>query len=165
MSRKHSAWVALSVLLLDQITKAIVAANLPLHGSVMVIQGFFRITHEQNQGAAFSLFANWHSHYRTGLLAGLSILAVGTITLLLWKQVPARHGPRRLGSTLALSLILGGAMGNLTDRLLAGRVTDFLEFYLGSHIWPDFNVADSAIVTGALLLLAGIIFQDTRARS
>ena len=103
---------------------------------------------------AFGLFAESPTAWKTLLLIVMSLLAMAVITYLLCKS------ERTLNSTtIALSLILGGAAGNLWDRIVHGRVVDFLHFYIGEHIWPDFNVADSAIVVGAILLMADIVFS------
>jgi signal peptidase II len=152
--RKYHILIATTVLLLDRISKAVVAANVPLHDSVTVIPGFFRITHVLNRGAAFGLFSESPSQYKIGFLIGFSIIALLVVSTLLWK-----HTHQMTSTAFALSLIMGGALGNLWDRLFSGHVVDFLEFYLGNYIWPDFNIADSAIVIGALILMAEIIFS------
>jgi signal peptidase II len=112
------------------------------------------LTHTENTGAAFSLFADSPSHWKTGMLIGFSVIAMVVVFVLLWKQRPA------LSITgVALSLILGGAMGNLWDRVASGRVVDFLLFYVKRYQWPVFNLADSAIVVGASLLVIEILFH------
>jgi signal peptidase II len=151
--RKYHILIAASVLLLDRITKAVVASNVPLHESITVIPGFFRITHVLNRGAAFGLFSDSPSQYKIGFLIAFSVVALLVVSTLLWKHTHVMNS-----TAFALSLIMGGALGNLWDRLFSGHVVDFLEFYLGSYIWPDFNIADSAIVIGALILMAEIIF-------
>ena len=146
--------LALVIVLLDRWTKRLVAAHVPMYDRIQVIPGFFRITHTENTGAAFSLFADSHSHWTTVLLIGFSVLAMLVVFVLLWKQ--------KQGLTLtaiALSLILGGAVGNLWDRLARGRVIDFLLFYVGQYQWPVFNLADSAIVVGASLLVIELLFS------
>ena len=111
----------------------------------------------ENTGAAFSLFAESTSPFRTALLIAFSLAALAVVAMLLWR------GRNEFNiATLALSLILGGALGNLWDRLNDGKVTDFLDFYVGVHHWPPFNVADSAIVVGALLLLLRMLRKDKR---
>jgi signal peptidase II len=147
--------IALSVLLLDRITKRAIAQTIPLEDVVNIIPGFFRLTHLENTGAAFSLFADSPSPFRTTLLIAFSVAALAVISVLLWKDRGVFHS-----GTLALSLILGGAIGNLWDRLFYGKVTDFLDFYIGIHHWPPFNVADSAIVVGALLLFMRMLRKD-----
>jgi len=144
--------LALFVVLLDRWTKRLVAAHIALYTHIQVIPGFFRITHTENTGAAFSLFADSPSHWKTAMLISFSVVAMIVVSVLLWKQ------SRALTMTgIALSLILGGAVGNLWDRVASGRVVDFLLFYVKSYQWPVFNLADSAIVVGASLLVLEII--------
>jgi len=151
--RKYHFLIALLVLMLDRASKWLVAANISLHDSIPVLPGFFRITHVQNSGAAFGLFAESSSEWKVAMLVLFSVLALVVVSALLWKN---SHAVSSTG--VGLALILGGALGNLWDRLLTGRVVDFLDFYLGSYHWPAFNVADSAIVVGALLLVGEILF-------
>jgi len=147
-------FLALLVVLADRWTKRLVAARIGLYRHVQVIPGFFQITHTENTGAAFSLFADSPSHWKTGVLIAFSAIAMVIVSILLWKQV------RALTITgIALSLILGGAMGNFWDRVVSGRVVDFLLFYVKTHEWPVFNLADSAIVIGAGLLVIDILFH------
>lgn len=146
--------LALVVVLLDRWTKRLVAVHVPMYTEKQVIPGFFRITHTENTGAAFSLFADSHSHWTAVLLIAFSALAMLVVFALLWKQ---KHGLSITG--IGLSLILGGALGNLWDRVASGRVIDFLLFYIGQYRWPVFNLADSAIVVGASLLVIEIIFH------
>jgi len=157
---KRSLLIALAVLLLDRITKWAISQTIPLEDAVNVIPGFFRLTHLENTGAAFSLFADSPSPFRTTLLVGFSVAALAVVSVLLWKDRNRFHS-----GTLALSLILGGAIGNLWDRLSDGKVTDFLDFYIGVHHWPPFNIADSAIVVGALLLLLRMLRKDHRSQT
>ena len=152
--------VSAVVILCDRLTKLVVAQHVELNfGNVQVIPNFFSITHVENAGAAFSLFADWSPRVRVPLLVGFSSAAMIVVCFLLWNS--AR---RFTWSGLALALILGGAVGNLYDRILYGRVTDFLHFYIGFHMWPDFNLADSAIVCGACLLSIDLIFGAKAAR-
>jgi len=152
---KRPLLIALAVLLLDRVTKWAIAQTIPLEDVVNIIPGFFRLTHLENTGAAFSLFADSTSPFRTALLIAFSVAALAVISFLLWKDRGNFHS-----GTLALSLILGGAVGNLWDRLSDGKVTDFLDFYIGIHHWPPFNVADSAIVVGAVLLFMRMLRKD-----
>jgi signal peptidase II len=145
--------LALIVILLDRWSKRLVAAHIAMYRHIQVIPGFFRLTHTENTGAAFSLFADSPAHWKTGLLIGFSVLAMVIVSVLLWKQ------ERPLTITgIALSLILGGAVGNLWDRIASGRVVDFLLLYVKQYQWPVFNLADSAIVVGAALLVLEILF-------
>ena len=154
--RKYHFLIALLVVLLDRATKLVIAKNISLHDSIQVIPGFFRITHVENTGAAFGLFADSPSQWKIGVLVMFSLVALVIVSTLLWRN---SHSMSSTG--VGLSLILGGALGNLWDRVLNGRVVDFLLFYLGQYQWPAFNVADSAIVVGASLLVIEIIFAKT----
>jgi len=156
--RKYHFLIALLVVLLDRATKWIVAANITLNETVPVLPGFFRLTNVHNPGAAFGLFAEWPSEWKIAILVTFSLLALVVVSALLWK-----NSHRITVTGVGLALILGGAVGNLWDRLLTGHVVDFFDFYLGSYHWPAFNVADSAIVVGALMLVAEILFAKTPA--
>jgi signal peptidase II len=157
---KRHLLIALAVLILDRITKWVIVQTIPLEDVIPVIPGFFRLTHLENTGAAFSLFADSTSPFKTALLVAFSLAALSVVAVLLWRS---RNEFNLI--TLSLSLILGGALGNLWDRLVNGKVTDFLDFYLGIHHWPPFNVADSAIVIGALLLLSRMLRADKPAQA
>jgi signal peptidase II len=157
---KRHLLIALAVLILDRITKWVIVRTIPLEDVIPVIPGFFRLTHLENTGAAFSLFADSTSPFKTALLVAFSLAALSVVAVLLWRS---RNEFNLI--TLSLSLILGGALGNLWDRLVNGKVTDFLDFYLGIHHWPPFNVADSAIVIGALLLLSRMLRADKPAQA
>jgi len=152
--------IALTVFILDRLTKWLVIRHIVLDDNVPVIPGFFRLTHLENPGAAFSLFADSPSALRTGLLIAVSVTALAVVALLLWFR---RHAFNL--TTVALALIMGGALGNLWDRLSDGKVTDFLDFYIGAHHWPPFNLADSAIVIGALLLMLRMLRPEKHAEA
>ncbi len=152
----RGAYFGLSAMVIaaDRLTKYVVAHRVVLnYESIPVLPGCLSITHVENSGAAFSLFAEWPAHVRVPLLIGFSTAAMLVVGWMLW-----RSAGRSLVLSLALAFILGGAVGNLYDRILYGRVTDFLHFYIGTHVWPDFNLADSAIVCGAVLLGWDLIF-------
>ena len=151
--RKYVLLIAGVVLALDRFSKWIISRSIPLHDSVNVIPGFFKLTHVTNGGAAFGLFADSPSELRIIFLIFFSLLALAVVLALLW-----RHTQGLNSTAVALSLILGGAFGNLWDRVLSGHVVDFLEFYIGQYVWPDFNIADSAIVVGAAILMVEILF-------
>ena len=153
--------LAAAVIAADRLTKTIVAKHIELDfGSVPVIPHLFSITHVENTGAAFSLFANWPDRVRVPMLIGFSTLAMLLVGWMVWTSA------RRFSRTgLALAFILGGAVGNLYDRALYGRVTDFLHVYLGAHTWPDFNLADSAIVCGACLLVLDLFLTEKQERT
>jgi signal peptidase II len=143
--------IAASVVLLDQVSKWLVAQKIALYDGVDVVPGFFRLTHVQNQGAAFGLFSSSTSQWKVAMLIMFSVAALAVVSALLWKNGNAMNA-----TAIALSLVFGGALGNLWDRVSSGRVIDFLDIYYGSHHWPAFNLADSAIVVGAVLLLSEI---------
>jgi len=150
--RTYHFLIALLVVVLDRTSKWVVMTHISLHDGIQIIPGFFRLTHEENRGAAFSLFADSPAQWKMVLLVSFSVLALIVVSTLLWRNSHA------LASTgVGLALIMGGAIGNLWDRLLHGRVIDFLLFYLGRYQWPAFNVADSAIVVGASLLAFEIL--------
>jgi signal peptidase II len=152
--------LAVLVLLLDRWTKHLVATRIAMYTHIQIIPGFFRLTHTENTGAAFSLFADSPSHWKTALLIGFSAIAMVVVSVLLWRQ---SHALSTTG--IALSLILGGAVGNLWDRVASGRVVDFLLFYYKRYQWPVFNLADSAIVIGASLLVLEILFSRPKSDS
>jgi signal peptidase II len=140
--------IAAGVFAADRLAKFIVESRVEPWQTIMVIPGFFNIIHTRNPGAAFSLLATADPAWRSVLLSGLSFAAVAALTVLLWRAPRPGSLPR-----LPLALILGGAAGNLFDRLWFGEVTDFLDFHLGRYHWPAFNLADSAISVGAALLM------------
>lgn len=154
--RKYFFVIAIVVLLLDRLAKWAVASNIEVGHWTAVVPGFFRLTHVENTGAAFGLFADSSAEWKIGALVSFSILALIVVSALLWK-----HSHSLSTTTIGLSLILGGAMGNLWDRMIYGRVVDFLDFYVGSYHWPAFNIADSAIVIGAILLISEIFFTKS----
>ena len=144
--------LAALVFALDRLTKWVVESRVSAMDTFHVIPGFFDIVHSQNRGVAFGIFNDSTSEWRTALLVLLSAAAVVFISVMLWK--PAKLD--RL-SIFGLALILGGAAGNVFDRVMWGRVTDFLELYIGDYHWPTFNVADSAIVIGSGLLILDML--------
>ena len=151
--RKFYFLIAVGVLALDRFTKRLVAKDIPLHDSIPVIKHVFYITHVENRGAAFGLFNDSPAPWKIALLVMFSIVALVIVSALLWRSSHAMTA-----TAVGLSLILGGALGNLWDRVLNGKVVDFLLVYIGSYQWPAFNVADSAIVVGAGLLVYEILF-------
>jgi signal peptidase II len=148
--------ISLAALVLDRVTKLQVQRRIELHDSIPIIPGFFRLIHLENPGAAFGFFSQTPTPLKLGLLITFSIVALVPVSVLLWRS------SRTFSSTsVGLSLILGGAIGNLWDRLLHHRVTDFLLFYWRQYEWPAFNFADSAIVVGAVLLVVDLLFTET----
>jgi signal peptidase II len=144
--------IALGVVALDRVTKWIIETYVSAMDTYHVIPGFFDIVHSENRGVAFGIFNDSTSEWRTTLLVVLSLAAVVFVGSMLWR-------PDRLDrfSFWGLTLILGGAVGNVFDRIIWGRVTDFLDFYIGSYHWHTFNIADSAIVVGSCLLLLDLL--------
>jgi signal peptidase II len=157
--RRFHFLIAFLVVVLDRLSKLAVERNLSLHDSISLIPGFFRLTHVENRGAAFGLFADSPSEWKIAGLVLFSVIALVIVATLLWKN---SHSMTITG--VGLSLILGGAIGNLWDRLVSGHVVDFLLFYIGQYQWPAFNVADSAIVVGAGLLVFEILFTKSPAQ-
>ncbi len=154
--RKYHFLIALAIVVLDRYTKWLISHRLTMHDSITVIPGFFRIIHTENPGAAFGMFADSPAPWKIALLILFSVVALVIVSALLWKTSHA------LTSTgVGLSLILGGAFGNLWDRIVSRRVVDFLLFYVRHYQWPAFNVADSAIVVGACLLVFEILFTKS----
>jgi len=157
--RKFHFLIALFVVLLDRASKWAVARNISLHDSIQLIPHVFYLTHVENRGAAFGLFAESPSQWKIGMLILFSVIAMAIVSTLLW-----RSGHAMTTTGVGLSLILGGAIGNLWDRLVSGRVVDFLLVYIGSYQWPAFNAADTAIVVGAGLLVYEILFDKSPAQ-
>jgi signal peptidase II len=150
--KSHLPWLLLIsalVIVLDRLSKIWITRHIELGHAIPVIPKAFRMTHVLNDGAAFSLFADSATpeHVRWALIAFSTAAALAVLIVLL------RMGRSFTLTTLALALVLGGAIGNDYDRIRFASVVDFLEVHIFSYHWPDFNVADSAIVTGACLLL------------
>jgi signal peptidase II len=136
------------IIVLDQLTKIIVDRTMPLHHSIPIVDGFFSLTYVRNTGAAFGIFAGSHEVFRLPFLIGVSILAIGFIVVML-----KRLRGDATGLITALTFILGGAIGNLIDRVLHGEVIDFLDVYYSNYHWPAFNLADSFITVGVTITL------------
>ena len=154
MSRKAKislAWVAI-IVVADQITKQIVDRSMPLHHSIPVIDGFFNLTYIRNTGAAFGIFSGSAAAFRLPFLIIFSLIAIGFIVTML-----RRLKKDEIGLITALSFILGGAIGNLIDRIVYGEVIDFLDLYWGRYHWPAFNLADSFITIGVVITLYYLI--------
>ena len=150
--------ISAAVVVLDRVTKLIVSQQLPDGQAHTVIPGVFRITDVHNTGAAFSMFAESTSPAAIrNVLIAFSVFAVLLIFAMLW-----RAGRDVTVSSVALALILGGAFGNLYDRVRYHYVVDFLEVRIYHYHWPDFNVADSCIVIGACLLLLEIFRPQSK---
>ena len=137
------------VIALDRVTKIWVSRHIEQGSAITVIPRVFRISHVLNSGAAFSMFTDSPHPERTRwMLTAFSLLAAVVVLAVL-----LRVGRRITLTSLSMALVLGGAIGNVWDRLRTGTVVDFLEVHIIHYHWPDFNVADSAIVIGGILLL------------
>lgn len=152
-ARPLALLIAVLVIVADRLSKMWVRAHIPIGEAITVIPGVFRLTHVLNTGAAFSLFENVRSPAAVrSVLIGIAVLEIAVVLGFLWKT-----GRRLGGSTVAFALILGGALGNLYDRIHLQHVIDFLEVRIVHYHWPDFNIADSCIVIGACLLLLEVL--------
>ena len=156
-SRSFYLFVAFATLLLDQLTKWLTTRQLALGELYRVLPSVFNLTHMQNRGAAFGLFADSDSSTVQVFLIAFSVAALILVLFLLWRGVSSAW------SGWGLGLILGGALGNLIDRLRAGSVVDFLDFHLGRYHWPAFNLADSAVVIGAAALMIEVLRRPKEA--
>jgi signal peptidase II len=146
------------VILADRVSKLWVEAHIQLGGAIPIIPRVLRITHWTNEGAAFSLFAESASpHLVRWVLVAFSLVAALAVLIAL-----VRLGNRFTLTTVALALVLAGALGNVHDRIVYGSVVDFIEVHIFSYHWPDFNVADSSIVTGACLLMLDSLLPKKR---
>jgi signal peptidase II len=140
-------WLSLVILIADQVSKYLAVTHLEYLTPVPVIDGFWNWTLVHNYGAAFSFLSDaggWQKWFFSGLAAVVSVV------MALWLRLTPRADWR---NALPLALVIAGAVGNLIDRLRFGYVVDFVDWYVGKHHWPAFNVADSSIVVGAVLLV------------
>jgi signal peptidase II len=155
MSRRAHVWMAASavvVVVVDQLAKALVRSRLTLHESVTVIPGFFDLTRVHNTGAAYGFLNNVEFPFKTALLACVALAAL--IGLSVYATSLDRNQPL---TRAGLTLVVGGAAGNLIDRVTAGYVLDFVDLYRGDwHFWA-FNVADSAITIGVVLMILELL--------
>ncbi len=161
IARLSYALIAVLAFIADQVTKGLIERRIGLYEVVKVIPHFLNFTHSQNPGAAFGLFAESPALWKTVLLIVVSGLMIAAVLAVVWRS------PRLDWKTGAgLALIMGGAISNLVDRIRYGRVTDFIDVYYRSYHWYTFNVADSAIVVGAFLLILKVGFsRDEVARA
>lgn len=150
--------VALAVLFLDQLTKGLIEASYALHSTHSVIPGLLNLTYVRNSGVAFGLFASLgDGQIGTIVLSVLGVVALGVVALYFWRTSTS---DRLL--LVALGLILAGAIGNLVDRVSSGSVTDFIDVYVGTYHWHTFNVADSAITIGIVMMVLDL-FRSSEA--
>ena len=148
--------IACGIIILDQVTKFLALKFLPLNTPVPLIKNFLNLTLVRNHGAAFGLFSDSPSPWKTVLLIFISAALLLAVVSFVWRV-------RRLQweAGVGLALIMGGAFSNLLDRIRAGRVIDFLDVYLRSYHWYTFNLADSAIVVGAGFLVLQVAFTES----
>ncbi|MCP4681342.1 MAG: signal peptidase II [Desulfobacterales bacterium] len=149
---------ALAVILLDRISKLVLIHYLRIHESVPVLKGFFNLVHVRNRGMAFGLMNRPDFNFSSYFLIAAGI---GAIILLIFWFIKLKEDDRRM--IFGFSLILGGAVGNLIDRIRYGEVVDFLDFHVGTYHWPAFNVADSSITVGAFLVAISLVFSGKKA--
>ncbi len=140
------------MLLADQASKFWARARLRSGSDVHVIDGFFKFSYAENPGIAFGIFAESEAALKTWVLAGVSLLAIGLVFYFL-----IRTPSGKVLVCVALTVLLGGIVGNLIDRVRLGVVIDFIEVYVGQYHWPTFNIADAAICIGAVLLSLDIV--------
>ena len=146
--------IAAIVAILDQAIKLLVLARIPAYGSIVVISGFFDLTHIYNTGGAFGFLAGKSSLFRHLFFLTASAIAMGMIVYL-YLKTPREFLFLRSG----LAMILGGAVGNVIDRIRLGKVVDFLDLYVKDLHWPAFNIADSAISVGILIFIYHLLFK------
>jgi signal peptidase II len=149
---KYLIFLGLPLVALDQLTKWLIRQNIPYGAEFPVIPGFFSLVHASNTGAAFSMFTGNNLFF-----VGLAVAALAVIIFLLIRDSRTQKGQQRLNllTKISFGLLASGILGNLTDRILRGAVTDFLHFYVNDYAWPSFNVADSCICIAAGLLIVG----------
>lgn len=160
ISRRYALLVVygLCLVALDQVTKAYIAATMHLHESIPIIPGFFHLTYIRNPGAAFGLLASSSSGFRMVFFLLTSIFAIGLLMTIFF-----RLKPMDWWGQFTVATILGGAIGNLIDRIRYGEVIDFLDFYINGYHWPAFNIADTAISLGVCSLF--ILFACDKQKS
>ncbi|MGH9715129.1 MAG: signal peptidase II [Candidatus Acidiferrales bacterium] len=151
------ALVAIAVLVVDQVSKYAVDKFTPPGSLDVVIPGLLNLVHTNNPGVAFGLFADSQMAWRAPLLILFAAVVIG---LIIWMLVTGRAGAAM--GRYGLALILGGAAGNVVDRVFHHSVTDFIDFHLGAYHWYTFNVADSAIVIGAILVIVELLRDGRR---
>jgi len=154
---KTAALLAAGIIIPDQITKAVIQQRYVLWDTDPVIPGFFNLVHVLNKGAAFGFLNQPDTNWQIWFFVAVTIFAVGFIYYLL---TTADHGDKFF--IWGLGLVLGGALGNLIDRIRFGFVVDFLDFYVGPYHWPAFNVADIAISCGAFYVIISMYMKNKR---
>ena len=158
--RTGSFLVSLAVLLMDQWTKGVVMRAFQVHESREIVSGLFDLTYVQNSGAAFGLFASVDSSVKAIVLNSVAVLV-----FLIVSGYALRSSHKSVRLQVGLALILGGAVGNLLDRVRFTYVVDFLDFSISGHHWPAFNLADSAICAGVALLFLDMLQREDEAEA
>ena len=148
--------VGLAVIVLDQVTKRVIRDRVHVRESISILDGFLNIVHARNPGAAFSFLADAPAWFRGPFFIAITVTAIGVLFYVI-SRLPAEDRLIRI----ALGGVLGGAVGNLIDRLIYGEVTDFIDVHWHSHHWPAFNVADSSIT----IAVSAVILHSLFARS
>jgi signal peptidase II len=152
LPRRLEIWLPIVIVVIDQITKALVRARVPLYSSVTIVPGFMDFTHVPNTGAAFGLLSATDFPFKTALIAIIATGAMVGVGL-----YAARLAHHQLFARTGLALIIGGAAGNLIDRVTAGSVVDFVDVYWRTHHFWAFNVADSAISIGVSIMILDML--------
>ena len=155
-TRRLELWLPIAIVVLDQLSKAIVRATLPLHASREIVPDFLDFTHVQNTGAAFGILNEVHFPFKTVVIAVIATVALVGVGL--YAASLAHH---QLVARIGLALIIGGAAGNLLDRIVAGSVVDFVDVYWRSYHFWAFNVADSAITVGVAIMILDMLDVGT----
>ncbi|MCK9273830.1 MAG: signal peptidase II [Syntrophales bacterium] len=160
-TKEHAVFlpVSLFVIVSDQVTKFLIRDSLGLYETIPVIEGLFNITYIRNPGAAFGFLSGASPFFRSLFLTLITVAVIALIIYILGKN----DRQERL-LHVSLSLVLGGAIGNLIDRIVFGEVTDFIDLYIGSAHWPAFNIADMAISAGAFMLIFEMIKKGRNQR-
>ncbi len=155
MKKRVFYFVLIAVLLIsDQVTKALIARNIAINSSIEILPNFLHLVHIRNRGAIFGFFSQSGNIWVFILLTLASLTALALVIYYFFKTSPSEKFLK-----ISLSLILAGALGNLIDRVFRGSVIDFLDFSVEGWHWPSFNVADSCITIGALLLVFAFLFK------
>lgn len=150
--------IASLTVIFDQISKAMVRSSMPLWSSDPIFPNFFNMVHAVNKGAAFGFLNRADISWQRSFFIIITIVALGII----YSLIKSAHKSNKL-QIASLALLLGGAIGNLFDRIIYGEVTDFLDFYIGKYHWPAFNVADIALTIGAVLMIISLYFGKPNA--
>ena len=156
-SRRLELWLPITIVAADQLAKAMVRAMLPLHESITIVPGFMDFTHITNSGAAFGILDRVDFPFKTVVIAVIATAAL--IGVGMYAASLAHH---QLGARVGLALLIGGAAGNLIDRVIAGSVVDFVDVYWRTYHFWAFNVADSAISVGVAIMILDMLGIGSR---